>query len=161
MEEKTVVESSQPQEIDTKVSSLHPLEEKKPNNWVKTVGVILVALLIVAGGAATGKRLATSGDGGIRLGEKPKIIKSEKVVGSTDTKTFRDSAEGVLEKGGIEGEGTHHLIREGGPSQTAYLTSSIIDLDQYAGRKVKVWGETFTAQKAGWLMDVGKIELLE
>ena len=37
------------------------------------------------------------------------------------------------------------------------LTSVNIDLD----KKVKVWGETNTAQEAGWLMDVGKLELLE
>jgi hypothetical protein len=52
-------------------------------------------------------------------------------------------------------------VREGGPSQTAYLVSSVIDLDSYAGKKVKVWGETFAAKKVSWLMDVGKIEILE
>ncbi len=68
---------------------------------------------------------------------------------------------GTLEKGGIDGEGTHKLIREGGESQTAYLTSSIIDLDPLVGKKVQVWGETFKGQKAGWLMDVGRVKVLE
>lgn len=90
----------------------------------------------------------------------PQYIQTEKVVGLTDTKTFKDTAEGVIEKGGIDGEGTHKLIREGGPSQTAYLTSSVINLDDYVGKKVKVWGETFKGQKAAWLMDVGKLEIL-
>lgn len=140
---------------------VRPLEEKKPGN-LKPVLVVLGAILIIGAGALTGKSLAGEGGEGIKLGEKPKVIKSEKIVGSTDTRTFRDSAEGVLESGGIDGEGTHHLVRvEGRPDQNAYLTSSIIDLDQYVGKKVRVWGETFTAQKAGWLMDVGKIELLE
>ena len=85
----------------------------------------------------------------------------KKVVGSKDLSTFKDKAEGVLEKGGINGEGTHKLIREGGPSQTVYLTSSVVDLDQFIGKKVRVWGETFAAQKAGWLMDVGRVEVLE
>ena len=89
------------------------------------------------------------------------MIKTGNVEGISDTKTFKDSAEGMLEKGGINGEGTHKLLREGGPSQTAYLVSSVVDLDAYAGKKVKVWGETFAAQKAAWLMDVGKIEVLE
>lgn len=89
------------------------------------------------------------------------IVKTEKVVGSQDKKTFKDSAEGFLEKGGINGEGTHRLIREGGPSQTAYLTSSVVDMDEFVGKKVKVWGETFGAEKAGWLMDVGRVEVLE
>ncbi|MBM3283162.1 hypothetical protein FJY90_02815 [Candidatus Gottesmanbacteria bacterium] len=83
-----------------------------------------------------------------------------KTVGSSDVKTFRDTAEGTLEEGSINGEGTHRLIRPGGESQTVYLTSSILDLNQFIGKKVRVWGETFAAKRAGWLMDVGKIEVL-
>jgi hypothetical protein len=82
-------------------------------------------------------------------------------VGIRDEKTFKDTGEGQLQKGGINGEGSHHLVRPGGDSQTIYLTSSVIDLDQFIGRKVKVWGETIGAQKAGWLMDVGKLEVIE
>lgn len=78
-----------------------------------------------------------------------------------DEKGFKDIAEGQIAKGGIDGEGSHHLIREGGESQFVYLTSSIIDLDQFVDKKVKVWGETFEAQKAGWLMDVGRLEVIE
>jgi hypothetical protein len=29
------------------------------------------------------------------------------------------------------------------------------------GKKVRVYGQTFAGQKAGWLMDVGYIEVLE
>ncbi len=87
--------------------------------------------------------------------------KAGTVVGSQDETTFKDSAEGMLTKGGIDGEGSHHLKREGGESQNVYLTSSILDLDQYVDHKVKVWGETFSAQKAGWLMDVGRLKVLE
>lgn len=83
------------------------------------------------------------------------------VVGSADTKTFRDSTEGLLEVGGINGEGTHKLIRPGGESQTVYLTSSVLNLNDFVGKKVKVWGETFSAKKAGWFMDVGKIEVIQ
>jgi hypothetical protein len=82
------------------------------------------------------------------------------VVGVEDTETFKDTAEGKLEKGGLNGEGSHHLVRPGGESQTVYLTSSIVDLDKFVGSKVKIWGETFAAQKAGWLMDVGRLEVL-
>jgi len=67
----------------------------------------------------------------------------------------------MLEQGGIEGEGSHKLTREGGESQTLYLTSTVVDLEQFVGRKVQVWGETFAAQKAGWLMDVGRVKVLE
>lgn len=82
------------------------------------------------------------------------------VVGSNDTKTFKDKAEGVLKEGGIEDEGAFHLERSGGDSQSVYLTSSIVDLSQFVGKKIKVWGQTQKAQYAGWLMDVGKIEVL-
>ena len=81
------------------------------------------------------------------------------VVGSQDSKTFRDSAEGELQAGGINGEGTHKLIRPGGESQTVALTSSVLDLSNFEGKKVRVWGETFAGSSAGWFMDVGKVEV--
>lgn len=133
--------------------------EEKPR--MKTPPIVLVVYgLLIAFGVGTGYLLsrfswpaAAPGKGG--------FVKTEKVVGVADTKTFKDSAEGVIEKGGMDGEGTHKLLREGGPSQTAFLISSVIDLDEYVGKKVRVWGETFAAKRAAWLMDVGKIELLE
>jgi hypothetical protein len=88
------------------------------------------------------------------------VTTTGKIVGSSDTKTFKDESTGVIEKGGLDGEGTHKLIREGGPSQTAYLTSSIIDLDEYVGKKVNIWAQTMDAQKVSWLMDVGRIEII-
>ena len=81
-------------------------------------------------------------------------------AGVTDTKSFPDTAEGTLQTGGIDGEGAFHLVRSGGDSQNVYMTSSAVDLSQFIGKKVKVWGATQTAQKAGWLMDVGKVEVL-
>lgn len=83
------------------------------------------------------------------------------VFGSPDTETFKDSAQGYLEAGGIDGEGSHKLLREGGETQTVYLTSSVTDLDKLVGMEVEVWGETFKAQKAGWLMDVGRVEVVK
>lgn len=81
-------------------------------------------------------------------------------AGIADKKTFKDKATGVLQEGGIDGEGSFHLERPGGESQNVYLTSSTVDLSAYIGKKVRVWGETFQAQKAGWLMDVGLVESL-
>ncbi len=80
-------------------------------------------------------------------------------AGIVDKKTFKDSVEGILREGGIEGEGNFHIERPGGESQNAYLTSSTVDLSGYVGKKVKVWGQTFSGQKAGWLMDVGLVEI--
>ena len=109
---------------------------------------------------------------GIYFFTKPKAPKKldttvtgELVTGDTfgveDEEAFRDTAEGVMMAGGVDGEGSHHLERDGGESQYVYLTSSVIDLDQFLDKKVKVWGETFEAQQAGWLMDVGRLEILE
>jgi hypothetical protein len=72
-----------------------------------------------------------------------------------------DEAMGVLQSGGFEGEGSHRLVRPGGADQTVYLTSSVVDLDQFVGHKITIWGDTFSAQKAGWLMDVVKVRLEE
>ncbi len=88
-------------------------------------------------------------------------IKPGQIFGSNDQKTFKDHAIGVLRRGGIDGEGSHHLVRPGGPSKNVYLTSSVVDLDLFEGDKVEVWGETFGAKKAGWLMDVGRVKVLE
>jgi hypothetical protein len=82
-------------------------------------------------------------------------------VGSNDTKTFKDVATGTLKNGGIDGEGQFHLARTGGDSQNVYLTSSSVDLSKFVDKKIKVWGQTQTAQYAGWLMDVGRLEVLE
>lgn len=84
-----------------------------------------------------------------------------KTAGVKNTKIFTDKAEGILKEGGIDGEGTFHLERPGGQSQNVYLTSSEVDLSQFIGRKIKVWGKTFEAQKAGWLMDIGYVEVLQ
>jgi len=118
------------------------------------IGVYAVLVLL---GIGTGYLLSRANITGI--GVKPGIVKTDKVAGSTDTKTFKDSALGVIQKDGTDGEGTHQLLREGGPSQTVTLMSSVIDLNQYVGKKVKIYGQTMAAQKAAWLMDVGRVEL--
>lgn len=133
-------------------------------------GVVLPALVIVAvvvAGVGTGwfissgKVAGVSTTSGVTVAPGAEVKKGGTEAGLSDTATFRDSAQGVLEEGGIDGEGTHHLARDGGPSQNVYLTSSVVDLDQFTGKKVEVWGETFAAKKAGWLMDVGRIKVIE
>lgn len=87
-------------------------------------------------------------------------IKKGASFGVDDPKQFPDTAEGTLREGGIDGEGAFHLERPGGDSQNVYMTSSAVDLSQFVGKKIKVWGQTQDAQTAGWLMDVGKVEIL-
>jgi hypothetical protein len=87
-------------------------------------------------------------------------VKNGDVFGVQDKDAFADNATGYVEKGGVNGEGSHSLLREGGVSQTVALTSSIADLDKLVGMEIKVYGETYKAEKAGWFMDVGRIEVI-
>lgn len=131
-----------------------------------TVFLVAGALVVVLAGVGTGWLLSgaasaeksTTGPGSqVTVGEQ----KDAKEAGITDEETFRDSAEGVLVEEGIEGEGTHHLERGLGPEKDVYLTSTVIDLQSFVNKKVQVWGETISARKAGWLMDVGKIKVID
>ena len=87
-------------------------------------------------------------------------IEVGKLYGDTAT-IFKDSAVGTVEKGSINGVGTHILNREGGASQRASLTSSVVDLDLFIDRKVEVKGETNASRQTSWLLDVGSVKVLE
>lgn len=130
------------------------------NNSVVPI-VIGVALMVLAG-IGTGYFFAGSNaKKGISISETgARTVDSETVVGSFDER-FKDEAEGLVVEGGIDGEGSHHLERDGGSSQDVYMTSLVVPLDEYIGKKVRVWGETNKANKAGWLMDVGRLEIIE
>jgi hypothetical protein len=121
--------------------------------------VILTTAIILGVGTGYFARTFTPGAKTSSSDSKSAPIKMTRSEGVLDKKRFPDSAEGKLKKGGIDGEGSFHLERSGGESQNVYMTSSIVDLSKYIGKKVKVWGETQKAQKAGWLMDVGYIEV--
>lgn len=148
--------------MEEQVELLEKLTQEEPKPYKRLIPPVLAVLVL---GGLTGfilvrfrkREIVAPGGVGIISSEK---IKPGSEFGSKN-QAFKDTTIGVLEKGGVNGEGTHKLIREGGPSQTAYLTSSVLDLDQFTGRKVQVWGETFQAQKAGWLMDVGRLKVLE
>ena len=127
--------------------------------------IALIFVVIVLFGLGSGYVLSTrssingkttSGGGNLNSSS----ISKGTTVGSNDTKTFKDTAEGTLKQGGIDGEGAFHLERPGGNSQNVYLTSSSVDLSKFVDKKIKVWGQTQKAQHAGWLMDVGRIEVL-
>lgn len=129
---------------------------------MKIIGVlILIALLGVGTGFVLAKTGGNSSAGIIGNGSNSGTASVGKIVGSDDTKTFKDTAEGILKPGGIGDEGQFHLERDGGPARYVYLISSLVDLSQFTGKKVKVWGQTQKAQKAGWLMDVGRVEVLK
>lgn len=142
-------------------SVLHNFTKNTSFSMPKLIVLLLVIALVGVGAGF----VLSGGKNGASLGGMTKTGDSSSskgtIVGSDDTKTNKDKAEGVLKEGGIEGEGQYHLVRPGGDSQNVYLTSSNIDLAKFLNKKIRVWGQTNTAQKAGWLMDVGRLEVLE
>lgn len=124
----------------------------------------LTSIVVVLAGIGVGYLL--SGVGGSKTSSSGSdtgnsIVTNKNEAGIADESKFSTTADGVLEEGGIGGEGTYHLVRGAGPSQYAYLTSSVVDLSVFEGKKVQVWGETISGKKAGWLIDVGKIKVVE
>lgn len=144
------------------------VQNPNTNNSISSIftqKLFIFLIVAVVLGAMSGYILSSkkSGSGNTLTSgtvDSSKISKGT-VVGSGDTKIFKDVATGSLKEGGIGEEGQFHLSRPGGVSQNVYLTSSSVDLSKFVGRKIKVWGETQKAQYAGWLMDVGKVEVLE
>lgn len=135
------------------------------SNFSFSPKIILIFLVIVLLGLGSGYLLSTRSSINGKTTSTGGNLNSSSVskgttVGSNDTKTFKDTAEGTLKQGGIDGEGAFHLVRPGGDSQNVYLTSSSVDLSKFIDKKIKVWGQTQKAQHAGWLMDVGRIEVL-
>jgi hypothetical protein len=164
--------------VDEKpVTDQNPVEvnlgDKKPIkdiNMAKGPGKLFIVLAIVAAVAGVGTgylgvkaKSKSSGDNAPsqQVADKISDIKAGDVFGVQDKDTFKDDAEGYLKVGGLDGEGSHSLIRPGGISQTVYLTSSITDLTKFADMQIKVYGETFKGQKVGWLMDVGRVEVVD
>lgn len=127
----------------------------------------ILSFLVILGGIGTGfgvsKLRAKSTTVSSLTGEQQvarSSIKNGQVFGTESISDTFDETAGYLEEGGIDGEGSHKLLRPGGPSQTVYLTSSQVDLDQFVEMEIKVWGETQSGQKAGWLMDAHRIEVV-
>ena len=130
----------------------------------------LIAVVVILLGVGSGWVLAQNYSGTGVLSEDSKLSDSKTVKNGTgqvmeegikDEKLFPDKTEGELQvnDGKLTQEGTHILVRPGGVSQTVYLTSSAVDLGQFVGKNVEIWGQTNSAQKAGWLMEVGYIKV--
>lgn len=129
------------------------------NNLILGATSVLVVLLGIYAGyllSGVGKNGSTTGTTAANT-----ILVNKNEAGIADESKFSTTTDGELAEGGIQGEGTYHLIRGSGPSQYAYLTSSSVDLSKFVGKKVQIWGETMSGKKAGWLIDVGKIKVME
>lgn len=146
----------------------HILHNFEGKNIVKTVSIPFIAIVLISAlvlGGVTGfianmvtSKTMTAGKADNKKDDST-TDGSKTSAGILDKETFKDTAEGTLREGGFEGEGSFHLERPGGESQNVYLTSTTVDLSEFIGKKVTVWGQTFDAKKAGWLMDVGYIEI--
>ncbi len=140
-------------------SPVAPIVNSLPKGGIKKVwpyiaGAFLVVLIgigtawMISGRMAKGNSAAAPG---------AKVTSTE--AGALDPKIKYDTAEGTLQSGGLNGEGTYHLVREGGVSKSVYLTSSVVDLTNFVDKKVQIWGQTLASKKVGWLMDVAKIKV--
>jgi len=129
----------------------------------KNIVLAVISIVVVLAGIGTGYLLSGVGkkDSKTTAGSTTTLTANKNEAGIADESKFGATADGVLEEGGIGGEGTYHLVRGAGPSQYAYLTSSTVDLGAFVGKKVQIWGDTMSGKKAGWLIDVGKIKVVE
>lgn len=144
---------------DTNEKLVKELNKNKSLDYFSTPIVIVFFIFFVILGVGLGYYLSKI-EGPTLSSSTRSTGVSKSASGVLDKEKFPDKAEGKLKKGGIDGEGNFHIERKGGESQNVYLTSSTVDLSKYVGKNVRVWGQTFTAQKAGWLMDVGYLEVL-
>ena len=120
---------------------------------------ILGAFLVVSAGVGTAWLLSSKTSTATNAGADPGAKVTANSAGTLDPSVKYDTAEGTLQVGGLNGEGTYHLVREGGVSKSVYLTSSVVDLGKFVDKKVQIWGNTLASKKVGWLMDVVKIQV--
>lgn len=144
---------------------------KKSNNFKIIISIVLILGIVSGFWISRFWPIKKSGNSIIDSITQNEVTSAEEIKSESDlitgkaygdtAKSFKDSATGIVEKGGVNGEGTHTLNREGGKSQRAALTSSVLDLDLFVGKKVEIKGETNSSSKAGWFLDVGVIKILE
>lgn len=129
------------------------ISSNNPKKMLLTVAIASIILGTLTGYIISNKKTGSMVGGG--------VLAPTAKNAQTDNRTFKDFAEGVIKAkpapaDGEYTEGTHTLVRDG--ALPVALTSSVVDLSQYEGKKVKVYGETQKALKEGWLMDIGKVE---
>jgi hypothetical protein len=136
-----------------------PVKMSPKNVWPYIAGAFLVVIVGIGTAWLISSKVMTNSRNSGNAAPGVKATSTE--AGKLDPNIKYDTATGTLEVGGINGEGTYHLVREGGASKYVYLTSSMVDLSVFTGKKVEVWGETLASKKAGWLMDVSKIQIAQ
>lgn len=153
------------QEIDAELSHINtPMPHKKENNKSKVIAWFAVVVILGIGtGYGASKATAQRSDLGTASTGTSELVQGGKdnESGVSESTAFPDTAQGVMKAGGIDGEGTHYLDRGLGKEKYVYLTSTVINLDSFIEKKVEVHGQTLAGKKAGWLMDVGRVKVLE
>lgn len=157
-------DQTQPQAAPVPATPVVGLVKKFPTTKKAKLAYLGVALLVILAGVGTGWMFSGRPSVG---GTATNVTKTngDGVVteaGIEDNEAFPDTAEGILLEGGVDGEGTHHLDRSDlGPGKDVYLTSTVIDLQSFVDKKVQIWGQTIAGHEAAWLMDVGRIKVME
>jgi hypothetical protein len=170
MDEKKVPEAEVKVEEKTEEKTKKASIMKKfPTGVTKSSGnlpIIIGSLLVVLLGVGTGWLLsgsrASTGSGAKVVSEDAsggKGVDDGSEIGEETEEAIE--AEGMLLEGGLDGEGTYRLERDGGPARTVCLTSTVLDLSSFRDKKVMVWGETMSSVQCPWLMDVVKIKEIE
>lgn len=137
-----------------------PVVNSFPKGGVKKVWpYILGAFLVVLVGIGTAWMIFGRMKGGTSTVAGPGTKVTSTEAGALDPKVTYDTATGILAVGGLNGEGTFHLVRDGGVSKTVYLTSSVVDLNNFVDKKIQIWGQTLASKKVGWMMDVAKVQV--
>ena len=152
------VKTQQLEQTQTNPSIVKKFEDNASKKYNLMLGIISV--LVVLAGIGTGYLISGVKKNVPEIGTTGEIKVSQDEAGIKDVDGY-ETVDGVLEEGGIGGEGTYHLVRGSGPSQYAYLTSSVIDMEPFVGEKVQIWGNTISGKKAGWLLDVVKIKKVD
>jgi hypothetical protein len=144
------------------IKPIAPVVADLPKGGIKKIWPYIVgAFLVVLVGVGTAWMISGKSPKTGTSTAAPGAKSTSTEAGVLDPKIKYQEAEGTLQVGGIGNEGTYHLIRDGGPSQTVYLTSSMVDLGKFTDTRVHIWGETISSKKAGWLMDVAKIKVTQ
>ena len=167
--EAQTINQNQPQEgqksqQQSSSSITQPLEPKKTGKLLTKIVPFLLIIVVIGAGIFTGLMLSSVNKSKASQGNALSEEELTPEIKENFSQTFKDEAEGIVEKNDDfekYAQGPWKLIRTGGESQTAYLTSSVMDLDEFIGKKVKVYGETFGSDQVSWLMDVGKVEVIE
>jgi hypothetical protein len=136
-----------------------PERKSSGNNMTMIlVGVFAVVVLGVASAWLISSKLINKSSS---RGAAPGAIVTKTEAGLLDPNAKYDTTTGDLKDGGIGNEGTQHLEVESGPSHYVYLTSSVVDLKSFVGKKVQVWGQTLASKKAPWLIEVSKVQVVQ